>query len=585
MIVRGPQPTYPRPFAALLAGVLAGAVGLPARLGAWRRRRRMSPAWTALIVAVLLIVVLPIATVVLLALTPADNIWPHLVSTVLPGAISRTLLLSGGVGLVSFAVGTAAAWLVTMYRFPAREMLDRLLVLPLAVPTYIVAYCYVDLLDYAGPVQTQLRSAFGFAGPTDYWFPHVRSLGGGIFVLASVLYPYVYLTARASFAQQSVCVLEVARTLGRSPLGTFVDVALPIARPAIAAGVALVVMECLNDLGAVQYLGIDTLSAAIFSTWVQRSNIGGAAQIATVMLMLVTLLIAGERAARKGARSHHTTGRYRAIPFQEIEGWKGIAAASIAALPFVFGFLVPVAVIMPDAATHLGAALSSGFLPAAGNSLLLATIAAAVTVCVALMLGYARRIGGSSFIRSAGRLASLGYAVPGTVLAIGLLIPLAGIDNYVDALMRATFGISTGLVLSGSLFAITLAYTIRFLAVALAPIDAGLERVSTNLDAAARTLGETALSSLWRIHLPLLMAPLGAAALLVFVDCMKELPATLLLRPFNFETLATHVYGFASIEQLEQASLAALAIVVVGLVPVLLLHEAIAGGRPGSGAR
>jgi iron(III) transport system permease protein len=299
------------------------------------------------------------------------------------------------------------------------------------------------------------------------------------------------------------------------------------------------------------------------------------------MLLLVAALFAAERTARGGARSNHTTGRYRAIPFQEIPGWKAVAAATLAALPFVFGFVVPLIVIAPDAATHLKGALSSGFLPAAGNSLLLATLAAATAVAVALILAYARRVAPSRFVRSAGRVAALGYAVPGTVLAIGLLIPLAGIDNQIDAFTRSTFGVSTGLLLSGSLFALTLAYVIRFLAVALAPIEAGLGRVSTNLDAAARTLGESALSVLWRVHLPLLVPPLGAAALLVFVDSMKELPATLLLRPFNFETLATHVYSLASIEQLEQASLGALTIVLVGLAPVLLLHEAIAGGRPG----
>jgi len=585
MSVRGPEPVSPAPLPPRLSDALAGILNLPSAISSWRLKRRVSPAWTAIVALILLVVALPIATVLLLALTPADNIWPHLVSTVLPGSLSRTLLLSGGVAALTFAIGTATAWLVTMYRFPGREVLDRLLVLPLAVPTYIIAYCYVELFDYAGPVQTHLRTAFGFASAGDYWFPHVRSLGGAIFVLSVVLYPYVYLTARASFAQQSVCVLEVARTLGRSPLATFAGVALPLARPAIAAGVALVIMECLNELGAVQYLGVDTLSASIFATWMQRSNLGGAAQLAAVMLVLIAGLFAAERAARGGARSHHTTGRYRAIPFQEISGWRGIVAAGLASLPFVFGFVVPVLVITQDAATHTKGALSSGFLSAAANTLLLAIIAAAVAVAVALTLGYARRVAGTRFIRSAGHVAALGYAVPGTVLAIGLLIPLAGIDNHVDDFMRSTFGVSTGLLLSGSLFAITLAYVIRFLAVALAPIEAGLDRVSPNLDAAARTLGESALSVLWRVHLPLLMAPLGAAALLVFVDCMKELPATLLLRPFNFETLATHVYSLASIEQLEQASLGALTIVLAGLVPVLLLHEAIAGGRPGESKR
>ena len=565
-----------------LTGIGTTIMRMARTLATWRRRRRTSPAWTAVVALILGVVALPVVTVLALALSPSDNIWPHLVRTVLPGSLMRTLLLAAGAGTLCFAIGTATAWLVTMYRFPGRGLLDRLLVLPLAVPTYIVAYCYVELLDYAGPLQTGLRSFFGWQRASDYWFPQVRSLSGAILIFSAVLYPYVYLTARASFAQQSVCVLEVARTLGRTPLGAFLEVALPMARPAIAAGVALVVMECLNDLGAVQYLGVETLSASIYATWMQRSNLGGAAQIAAVTLLIVVALLAAERRARGGARVHHTTGRYRSIPFHDLEGWKGLTAAVLASLPFVLGFLVPLLVIVQGAATHASGALEGGFLAAAANSLMLASIAAAAAVAIALTLGYARRVAANGFVRPAVRLSGLGYAIPGTVLAIGLLYPLAAFDNRVDAVLRATFGISSGLLLSGSLFAIALAYVIRFLAVALGQIESGLERISPSLDAAARTLGEGALSTLWRVHLPLLLAPLGAAALLVFVDCMKELPATLLLRPFNFETLATHVYGLASIEQLEQAAFGALTIVLAGLLPVLLLHKAIAGGRPGS---
>ena len=566
-----------------LTGIGIAIMRMARTLATWRRRRRTSPAWTAVVALILGVVALPVVTVLALALSPSDNIWPHLVRTVLPGSLARTLLLTAGAGTLCFAVGTSAAWLITMYRFPGRALLDRLLVLPLAVPSYIVAYCYVELLDYAGPLQTGLRSAFGWQGASDYWFPQVRSLPGAVLIFSAVLYPYVYLTARASFAQQSVCVLEVARTLGRTPFRAFLEVALPLARPAIVAGVALVVMECLNDLGAVQYLGVETLSASIYTTWMQRSNLGGAAQIAAVTLLIVVALLATERRARGSARVHHTTGRYRSIPFHDLEGWKGYAAAALVSLPFVAGFVVPLLVILQGAATHSSGAIEGGFLAAAGNSLALASTAAAAAVAVALTLGYARRVAANGFIRPGVRLAGVGYAIPGTVLAIGLLYPLAAFDNRVDAFLRDSFGVSSGLLLSGSVFAITLAYVIRFLAVAHGQIEAGLERISLNLDAAARTLGESALSTLWRVHLPLLVAPLGAAALLVFVDCMKELPATLLLRPFNFETLATHVYGLASIEQLEQAALGSLTIVLVGLVPVLLLHKAIAGGRPGSG--
>jgi iron(III) transport system permease protein len=366
-------------------------------------------------------------------------------------------------------------------------------------------------------------------------------------------------------------------------MGTFWAVALPLSRPALAAGVALVAMETLNELGAVQHLGIETLSASIYTTWLQRSNLGGAAQLASVMLLLVVLLLIGERTARGGAKVHHTTGRYRAIPVQDIEGWRGYAAAAFCALPFVVGFAVPGILLVRFALGHVDDAIENGFFGAALNSLVLATLAALATVALGLVIGYAPRVAKSGLARLSARTAGLGYALPGTVLAIGVLIPLAALDNGVDALARSLFGVSTGLILSGSLAALVYAYVIRFLAVALGGIEAGLERISPNLDAAARTLGETAASTLWRIHLPLIMPALGAAGLLVFVDALKELPATLLLRPFNFETLATHVYASAAVEQIEAGALGALAIIAAGLLPLILLHQTIAEGRAGGG--
>lgn len=569
----------------VLAAATRGLSGLPARVTRWRARRRSSPGWTIAVGVILAIMLVPIATIIVLALNPDDNIWPHLAATVLPDALIDTTLLMIGAGVLTLVTGTAAAWLVTMYRFPGRGVVDRLLVIPLAMPTYIVAYCFAELLDYAGPVQSSLRSLFGWTSARDYWFPNIRSLPGAVFVMASVLYPYVYLTARASFVQQSVCALEVARTLGHTSMGTFWAVALPLSRPALAAGVALVLMECLNDIGAVQYLGVQTLTASIYSTWLQRSNLGGAAQLATVMLLFIGMLFAIERIARGGARIHHTTGRYRSIPFQDIEGWLGYATAVFCAMPFVIGFLLPFSVLLRHALLHAFAGLESDFLLATWNSLLLAGLSALAAVVLAMTLGYAKRVASNGFTRPALRLAGLGYAVPGTVLAIGLLIPLAKLDNSIDAMMHRLLGVSTGLILSGTIAALVLAYTIRFLAVALGSIEAGLERVSPNLDAAARALGETAFSTLMRVHLPLLLPALGSAGLLVFVDAMKELPATLLLRPFNFETLATHVYGFAALEQFEGAALGALTIVLVGLIPVLLLHKTVAGGRAGSRRR
>ena len=524
---------------------------------------------------------LPLATIVMLALDLRASVWPHLMRTVLPGALADTALLLVGVGLITLVVGTGTAWLATMYRFPGRGLLDRLLVLPLAMPTYIIAYVYVELLDFSGPVQRAMRALFGWHTVRDYWFPEVRTLGGAVLVLSAALYPYVYLSARASFVQQSICVLEVARTLGRTSADAFRSVALPLARPALAAGAALALMECLNDLGAVQYLGVSTLTVSIYVTWLQRSSLAGAAQIALVALLFVLALLAAERAARGRRQFHHTTGRYRSIPFSDLSGWRGYAAAACCAMPVLLGFVVPFALLVVQGLAHVSDAFAAGFWRATRNTVGIAAIAAFVTVLIGLALAYARRLAPTAFVGAVVRAAGLGYAMPGTVLAIGLLIPLAVLDNRLDAALRATFNISSGLLLSGSLFVVVLAYAIRFLAVSLGALEAGLERLSPNLDAVARTLGETALSALWRVHVPLLVPALGAAALVVFVDAMKELPATLLLRPFNFETLATHVYSYAALEQFEQAALGALTIVVIGLAPVLLLHQAVAGGRAG----
>jgi iron(III) transport system permease protein len=550
---------------------------------AWARQLLTSPGWTIFVALIAAIAVLPVGTIVMLALAPGPSVWPHLMRTVLPASLADTLLLLGGVGLLTLAFGTGTAWLVTMCRFPGRAVIDRLLVLPLAVPTYIVAYCYVELLDFAGPVQRLLRAIFGWHTVRDYWFPDIRTLTGAVLVLSAVLYPYVYLSARASFVQQSICVLEVARTLGQTSAGAFWRIALPLSRPALAAGLALVMMECLNDLGAVQYLGVQTLTVSVYTTWLQRSSLGGAAQIALVALLFVIALMAAERAARGHGQYHHTTGRYRSIPFTDLNGWRGLAAAAVCALPVLLGFIAPVAILVMQASAHVSDAIAAGFWRAARNSLGVSLVAAGATVVLGFALAYARRLAPNTFVRVAVRGTGLGYALPGTVLALGLLIPLADLDNAVDGVLRAWFGISSGLLLSGSLFIVVLAYVIRFLAVSLSALEAGLERLSPNLDAAARTLGETALSALWRVHIPLLAPALGAAALLVFVDAMKELPATLLLRPFNFETLATHVYAYAGLELFENATLGALAIVLIGLLPVLLLHQAVAGGRAGSG--
>ena len=555
-----------------------------ARLRAWRGRRRVSPLWTVAVALIVAVMVLPIIAIGVIALGAEDGIWARLFSAPTRNAAWRTVLLMSGVGSLTLVIGTGTAWLVTMYRFPWRNRLDWMLVIPLAMPTYIIAFCYVEILDYSGFAQTALRQTFGWSSVRDYWFPEVRSLGGAVFVMSFVLYPYVYLSARASFLQQSVCTLEVARTLGQTALGTFWRVALPLARPALAAGVTLALMECLNDIGAVEYLGVRTLTVRVYTTWLERSSLGSAAQLAGLMLSFILILLVLERFARSGRRFHHTTGRYRAMPPTKLKGARALLATIACTVPLAIGFLIPVAALVQDSVVFAGDALTERFWRAALNSLLLGGLAAGTAVAFALVLAYARRVAPNGFTRPAVGLAGLGYAVPGTVLAVGVLIPLAGFDNWFDGLMRAHFGVSTGLMLSGSLFAILLAYTIRFMAIALGALDAGLGRISPSLDAAARTLGQSVLGTLKRIHMPLLQSAIGTAALLVFVDAMKELPATLLLRPFNFETLATHVYDFASLEQFEEAAIGALAIVAIGLVPVILLHRAVASGRAGGPA-
>ena len=521
-----------------------------------------------------------------MALHSSGDTWPHLIENVLPDAVRRTLILMAGVAIIALVTGTGTAWLVTMYRFPGRGLFQWLLLLPLAMPTYIIAFCYIEVFDYSGEIQTALRNILGWQNARDYWFPDIRSLGGAVFVMGAVLYPYVYITARASFVAQSVCVIEASRTLGRSASETFWQIALPLARPALAAGTALALMETLNDIGAVEFFGVQTLTVTVYDTWLDRGSLAGAAQISCVMLFFVLAVLGLERALRSGKRFHHTTGQYRDLPEESLSGAKGILATAACALPILVGFILPTYVLARDAMVHLSSGLTEDFWRAALHSLVLSVAAAVLAVIFAIVLAYGRRQTHSKLVQIASFVPAVSYAVPGTVLAIGLLIPLAGLDNKIDDAARSLFGVSTGLIFSGTAFAIVVAYTIRFLAASLGSVEAGLSKITRNIDSAGRTLGASVTEMLWSVHLPLLRPALGGAALIVFVDSMKELPATLLLRPFNFDTLATQVFTLASLYRYEEAGLSALAIVLVSLAPVLLLHGFIAKSRPGfSGSR
>jgi iron(III) transport system permease protein len=528
--------------------------------------------WTIAAVAAAALVLAPVLSLVAIAARGSGDLWPHLARYVLPQAIQDTALLLIGVGAIVMVIGVGTAWLVATCRFPGRDFFDWALLLPLAVPTYIVAFAYLDVLHPLGPVQSGMRWLLGISDPRGFWLPDVRSLGGCIILLGFVLYPYVYLAARALFLMQSAPALEVARTLGANRTRTFLRVALPLARPAIVVGTTLALLEALNDIGASQFLGVNTLTVSIYSTWLNRSSLPGAAQIALVMLAAVVALVLAERWARRrqrfagGGRRHHPPSP------AELGGLPAAGAFLACLLPILIGFAVPTGQLAHDAWTRLSQfGLSPHILIEARNSVGFAAVATAAALVLGIVLAYAVRLDRSGLAATAARTASLGYAIPGTVLAVGLLTPLAAFDNGIDAAFRQIFGFGTGLLISGSGAALVLAYVIRFLAISAGGTEAGFAKIPLSLDSAARSLGESTTGAVRRVHLPLLAPALASAAILVFVDCMKELPATLLLRPFGFETLATHIYAEVSRGTYEDGAVAALMIVLVGLGPVVLL--------------
>ncbi len=529
---------------------------------------------TGFAIASALVAVAVAAPVVSLGLTAAKgsgDLWPHLLAYVLPQAVADTLLLLAGSGALVIVIGALTAWLVTAYDFPGRGLLQWALLLPLAMPTYIIAYAYLDLLHPIGPVQSALRAMLGITSPRGLILPDIRSMGGCILLFGFVLFPYVYLTTRAMFLMQMASLVEVARTLGATRFSIFYSVALPLARPAIAVGASLAMMDALNDIGAAEFLGVRTMTVSIYSTWVNRSNLPGAAQIALIMLALVIALILIERAARRRQSYAGQAQRARRLTPERLRGWRAAGAFAACAVPVLIGFILPAAYLLVEAIARLRfAGLSPAIIAQAGNSMLISAIATLVSLGLGLALAFtARSMRGASsaFIL---RIASLGYAIPGTVLALGLLGPMALIDDLAFNIGQF-FGRNTGLFMSASGAALIYAYVARFLTISTGNIENGLQRLSPSLDHAARTLGETAGGVARRIHLPLISPALAAAALLVFVDCMKELPATLLLRPLNFETLATHLYGEAARGTYEDGALAALAIVFFGLLPIILL--------------
>jgi iron(III) transport system permease protein len=524
---------------------------------------------------------LPIFTILSFIVHPSSEVWQHLVDTVLGEYLINSALLMLGVGTGTLIIGVGCAWLTSVCVFPGKKLFAWGLLLPLAFPGYIIAYTYTGMLDYAGPVQTWIRELSGW-GIHEYFFPEIRSLGGAMTMFTLVLYPYVYLLSRAAFLEQSVCVLEVSRTLGCSAWSSFYRVALPLARPAIVAGLSLALMETLADYGTVSYFGLGVFTTGIFRTWFGLGDAAAAAKLAAILLMFVFMLVLIERGSRKRAQYHHTSNRYSALPQYRLSGYRSLLAFCACFVPLLLGFLLPALQLGLWALETYEYMVDASFVVLTTNTISLALSAAVIAVVLALFLVYGKRLFKSNSVSASIRVVATGYAIPGTVVAVGVIIPFAWFDNSLDSLLREYYGISTGLLLSGSLFAVMFAYMVRFLAISVQSVESGLLKVKFSMDEAARSLSYTPAEILLRVHLPLMKGTVLTAFLIVFVDVMKELPATLILRPFNFNTLAVRAYELAADERLADSSTAALMIVVVGLVPVILLSHSISASRVGS---
>ena len=528
--------------------------------------------WRASVLVLAALLMLPLLVVFNSWFAPQIETWVHLANTVLSDYVVNSLLLAMGVGAGVSLIGTGAAWFISQFEFYGRNRLQWLLILPMAIPAYIIAYTYTGMLDSSGPLQVFIREAFTL-GYSDYWFPEVRSLIGAIAMMTLVLYPYVYMLALNALKEQSQSLFESTRTMGVSGWAYFFRVALPLARPAIVTGASLAMMEALADYGTVQYFGVNTFTTGIFRIWFGMGNQDAAAQLASILCTFVFVLILLESFSRRKRRYFSSGVQQRAITRRVLSKKHQYWVLGLCMTPFLFGFVVPSLQLLYWAISHWQVNFDDAFIELAYNSFLLASSAALVVTLIALFLSYSKRLVAKKDVEIATRVASMGYAIPGAVVAVGAMLPLIWFDTQLDSVMRALFDISTGLFLSGSLFALIFAYAIRFLAVAIQNSDGGLSRIKPSMDASAKIMGLNARQVLLKIHAPILKSSLLSAFILVFVDVLKELPATLILRPFNFNTLAVRAHELASDERLVDAALPAVAIVVVGLLPIIILAK------------
>jgi iron(III) transport system permease protein len=538
----------------------------------WRVNR-----WSIFVVALALVLTAPLIVIVGSWLTPELEIWQHLATTVLSTYILNSLLLALGVGVGTFVIGVSTAWLVTMCRFPGRRVLEWALLLPMAIPAYILAYTYTDFLQVSGPVQSFIRDIFNVR-PRDYWFPDVRSLPGAITMLTLALYPYVYLLARTAFLEGSTTLLEAAQSLRCQPWMSFFRVSLPLARPAIAGGVALAVMEALSDFGTVDFFGVPTLTTGIYRTWFGMGERAAAAQLASCLLVFVLLVVWLERRSRRTVHHSARSERRQSLLCYNLSGWRAWATTTFTFLPILFGFLLP-ALLLVQLTLKSTQPFDKHFWHHAGNSFTLASLTAVLATLLAVLLAYGVRMRPNRLNRSGSRLATLGYAVPGSVIAVSVLIAFGWLDTQLNTLSNATLGQGVGLVFSGTMLGLLYAYIVRFLATSFGGIEARLKSITPSMDNAAKSLGYRSLATLRYVHVPLLRSSLLTALLLVFVEVIKELPATLIIRPFNLDTLAVQVYRLAADERLRDAAPGALAIVLVSLIPVIVLSIGIGRSR------
>ncbi|MGL5081027.1 MAG: ABC transporter permease [Microcoleaceae cyanobacterium] len=544
-----------------------------------------SQTWTGFAVIIAILISFPVVCVfsslfeIFQPETNAQEVWSHLAATVLPRYILNSLVLMVGVGVGVLLIGVGTAWLVTFCQFPGNRWFEWALLLPLAAPAYILAYVYTEYLEFYGPVQTILRHWFGWSRVEDYWFPDIRSIEGAIALLTLTLYPYVYLLVRVSFLEQSTQTLEASRSLGCNPWRSFFTVALPLARPGITAGLALALMETLNDFGTVQFFGVDTFTTGIYRTWFGMGEPVAAAQLATVLMLFVLGLILLELWSRKQAKYYQGNSRFQPLkPFQ-LEKFRAILAFFACLLPVLFGFVLPGLILLKMTVENPNTIFEAQFWEFASHSLILAILTGILAVIISLILAYGLRLNPTFVMQLSTRIAALGYAVPGSVIAVGILIPIGKLDNAIADFIQSIFGVSIGLILSGTIVTLIFAYLVRFLAVAFGAVESSLSKIKPSLDEAARSLGHPPTSTLIKVHAPMMGGGLLTAGMLTFVDVMKELPATLVIRPFNFDTLAVRVYNLAADERLAEAAGPALAIVVVGMIPVIFLSLKIAQSR------